>query len=371
MCTRPLVRYVRDSYGRSTLMHLSCGKCCECLAKRQNSWKLRLLEESGNWKYMYFFTLTYSDFSVPSTSDGLTQVDKRDVQLWLKRFRMAYLRSTGVDASFKYFITSEYAPDGFYTDRHGVYRRSTMRPHYHGLIFTDIPVSVIRGTLFYDWRVRYGYFKLDSVEFGRKHSSSVANYVSKYCCKGCFASRADDISSGKINPTFNLMSKGIGESYILKNADYHRCGCSLFQPVDSKTLDVVVARRFVYDGTHKYCMPRYYSDRIYKLPVYTYRDRYDRGKNLLKENVKVKVFDSKTPLSQQIAFVLQERFVAKLRLSCSEFFRQYGPTDVCHFDFFGDSSESLAIRERKAHAKLSSFYQSNALRNSALCFSSI
>lgn len=362
---------MRDSYGRATLMHLPCGKCCECLASRQNSWKLRLLEESSNWKYLYFFTLTYSDESLPLSDSGFSQVDKRHIQAWLKRFRTRYSRAVGVDAEFKYFIASEYAPDGYYTDRHGNYRRSTMRPHYHGLIFTDIPESIIRGTLLHDWRMNFGYFKLDRVEFGREHSSSVANYVSKYCCKGCFASRADEIERGEINPTFNLMSKGIGSSYVDKNAEYHRCGSSLFLPVDNDTLSKIIARRFVRDGSFKYRMPRYYADRIYKLPVYTFRDRFDRKTLTVKENVKIKIFDAKTPLSQQIASVLQFRFAQKLSESFDAF-RNFCPgATPCEVDFFGDSPEIMSFREGRARDKLASFYKSSALRNSSLCFSNI
>lgn len=370
MCTRPIIRTIRDAYGRATVQHLPCGKCPDCLCDKQNSWKLRLIEEASNWRYMYFFTLTYCDEAIPLTDDGLTQVDKRHIQGWLKRFRTRYERATASECRFKYFIASEYAPDGFYTDRRGNYRRSTMRPHYHGVIFTDIPESVIKGTLFYDWRKLYGFYKLDLIESERKNFSSVANYVSKYCCKGCFASRQEEIRQGLINNTFNLMSKGIGISYVDKNRYFHTCGACPDTFVTSEVLDKIIASRFVSDGPFKYKMPRYWKDRIFKSPFIEYGYRWDK-ESMSYVKKKVKRYSSSTPLSMQIAAVLQERFAERIAESLREFelFKKAAPDSSV--DFFGTNTVTVAAKERRKYLRLKSFYDSSAHRNSSLCFSNI
>ena len=95
-----------------------CGKCSACLERKRSEWIKRLSLESINYPLSSFVTLTYDDAHLPS--DG--QASKRDVQLFLKRFRNLR-RDFGVPLpSFKYFIVSEYGK------LHG-------RPHYHGLMF--------------------------------------------------------------------------------------------------------------------------------------------------------------------------------------------------------------------------------------------
>lgn len=107
MCLRPISVKNPTRYVGTYVMQVPCGKCLECLKDRQNSWKLRLMEESTNWDFLYFFTLTYSDENLPLTEDGLSTACKRDVQLWFKRFRVSFKRSHGFDFVGKYFICAE------------------------------------------------------------------------------------------------------------------------------------------------------------------------------------------------------------------------------------------------------------------------
>lgn len=153
MCLFPVTIKTKDSFGVDVNQTVPCGKCIECLKDRQNSWKIRLQEEARDHKYVYFFTLTYRDDTVPFTFDDdgnkVLHVRKSDIQLWIKRHRISYQRYFKRDIDFKYFICSEYGPN-------------TGRPHYHGIIFTDISPTFITS-MFSDWSENYGFTNFSEV----------------------------------------------------------------------------------------------------------------------------------------------------------------------------------------------------------------
>ena len=153
MCLSPITVKTTDAFGLPINQSVPCGKCIECLKDRQNSWKIRLCEESRDHLFTYFFTLTYSDDNVPFTfsDDGekLLHFDKTHLQLWLKRHRMSYSRHFNRDVDFKYFICSEYGPN-------------TGRPHYHGILFTEISPTYI-SRMFNDWSQMFGFTNFSEV----------------------------------------------------------------------------------------------------------------------------------------------------------------------------------------------------------------
>lgn len=153
MCLFPVTLKSKDAFGFDTNVTVPCGKCLECVKDYQNAWKIRLTEEAKVHKHVYFFTLTYNDDSVPFEYDDegnkCLTVRKSDVQLWLKRNRMRFQRSFDIEVDFKYFITSEYGPN-------------TGRPHYHGIIFTEIEPSYI-ASMFNDWSTCYGFTNFSEV----------------------------------------------------------------------------------------------------------------------------------------------------------------------------------------------------------------
>ena len=164
MCLTPISLKSQDSFGLDVNQLVPCGKCLECLKDRQNSWKIRLVEEARVHKYVYFFTLTYNDDSVPFTTlpDGtrVNHVSKYDVQLWIKRNRIKFERMLKRDIDFKYFVTSEYGPN-------------TGRPHYHGIIFTDISPTYI-SAMFHDWSSSNGFVNFSSVGYSdRKKAKAI------------------------------------------------------------------------------------------------------------------------------------------------------------------------------------------------------
>ena len=167
MCLTPISLKTQDAFGLDVNQLVPCGKCLECLKDRQNSWKIRLVEEAREHKFVYFFTLTYNDDSVPFTTlpDGtrVNHVSKYDVQLWIKRNRIKFERMLKRDIDFKYFVTSEYGPN-------------TGRPHYHGIIFTDISPTYI-SAMFSDWSSSNGFVNFSSVGYSDRKKAKAIYHV--------------------------------------------------------------------------------------------------------------------------------------------------------------------------------------------------
>lgn len=358
MCTRPIT--LRNPDPDQVLgfgITVPCGQCPECLAKRQNDWKLRLMEESKNYTYMYFFTLTYSDDNLPLTDEGLSTACKREVQLWIKRFRMAFERSKGIKLSdyMKYFICAEYGPNG------------THRPHYHGLIMTDLDEVAI-SPLFNEWRREKGFVDLQSVPINPDERQAVSNYVSKYCCKGEFSSRQDDIAAGKIEKAWSIMSKGIGESYVKNpvNRRFHRPlmrGCSLLE-----RLDTIIERMKVTFVTpsqsFSYSMPRYYRERLFQKKQPFERIVYNPRKKIYEKKTVWRYSPKGTiahPLSVRIRDRVLDRFAEMLGYSRWVFV----PPELAqslNISVPSESAADLAFRESSKRSKLADFYLTNANR---------
>ena len=304
MCVNPFqVKVTSRSFGVSRYVDAPCGHCVECLKRRQNDWKLRLVHESSYWSNLFFFTLTYSNKSLPCRVDysDLAVPDvcplfvgsydeckvfadddmtirstacKSHIQKFLKRLRINYQRKHGVPLEMKYFICSEYGPNP----------NGTKRPHYHGLLMTNASYFDLLPE-FNEWKRDYGRMEFKQVGYGRDQSSKVANYISKYCAKGCFQSRLDDIYSGFIENAWYVMSKNIGLRWFeenkfqwLKYVPSCRTivGDWTYEDVErffssgtdksvlcAQEIDALLDNFFVIDGdSFSYKMPRYYRERL-------------------------------------------------------------------------------------------------------------
>lgn len=168
------------------VFYTSCGHCVACLNNKASVYTSRVINETKQNKYSFFFTLTYSNryvpriipsvqtyrfangmeipkmfvssnpdyfdglsyrvafakdfnpekkFIMPALVDDVLQLEaddvpitgclsRSDVQKFIKRLRININRDYGKNETFRYFITSEYGPN-------------TFRPHYHGILFTD------------------------------------------------------------------------------------------------------------------------------------------------------------------------------------------------------------------------------------------
>lgn len=218
-----------------------CGKCFACKATRVSGWSFRLREEYKHSRTAYFVTFTYDEQTVPLTVNNMMTLDKRDIQLFMKKLRKAH---PGV--KLKYYVSGEYGG-------------RTMRPHYHMILFNadldyligaSLADQVLRGLLALDGKVQIISPTWDKgyITVGQVNAASIG-YTLKYISK-----------SGKVpvhkndfrQPEFSLMSKKLGESYAL-NRDIRKWHKG----------DLINRLHCVLPDGKKIAMPRYYKKKIY------------------------------------------------------------------------------------------------------------
>lgn len=254
-CLKPISIQVRSNpFKKAYSIAAPCGKCVNCLKDYQNMWYIRLTEEAKRHSHVLFITLTYREKSnvygkktVPcyvDTSSGevYRTVNKKHCQEWLKRFR-TYLSRNYKDVKFKYFLTSEYGP-------------TTLRPHYHLLLF-----GVTKQQFMYaknDWQNMFGFVSVKEVPFN--DSKGAMRYVTKYCSKGQFENPL--VKAGKVDKTFHLISKNIGSNYVENNKHLHLGFGIAFNNHQSR-LEFIAENQNVFHNGFYYKMPRYYKEKIY------------------------------------------------------------------------------------------------------------
>lgn len=155
---RQLNKVLIDKYlADSDVKQVPCGHCMACRLAYSRTWANRLMLEKKYYPdYLcWFITLTYNDWHVPFSDQQTMTLFKRDVQLFFKRLRS----NTG--QKIRYFLSGEYGT-------------STMRPHYHAIVFgldpgpLDLQYVDSRGSPFYRsalvervWSAEYDFNKLE------------------------------------------------------------------------------------------------------------------------------------------------------------------------------------------------------------------
>lgn len=208
-------------------MLVPCGRCPNCLKRRQNEWSIRIQMEA---KYTstppLFVTFTYDDEHLPfgfntDTGECVPVLKKRDLQLFFKRYRKR------LGYPIRYFACGEYG-------------ENTERPHFHAVLFgvKDDDIKKIQNVIEKCWT--YGFTSLES--FTVAHSK----YVAKYSCKQFI-----DEYKGLPKP-FALMSRrpAIGSKMLSDNK------------IKS---DLIKNKKFVlYDvNGSPYVLPRYYRNKLF------------------------------------------------------------------------------------------------------------
>lgn len=314
-CFKPVKVYLSDEaiakrqervdmpllYRMSRFVYVPCGKCPACLSRRRSMWSTRLHYEVKASLSAYFITFTYDDEHLPLkilNRNGVISyvpvVCKRDIQLFLKRFRKLIS-----PFKIRYFVVSEYGPDN-------------LRPHYHMLLF-NYP-NELYGKLneFLELSWSNGFIRVDPVNPAR------INYVTGYCLDSSTLPEY-------LDKNFMLCSRrpGLGASFLDNDAlvSYHR----------SKLDDTC----YMSDGndTIKAKMPRYYSDRIFSdhekqqiinKGVEFYRDKrielYNRQREYLKRrNLPIDDVTLNTPYEgspMKCEFDRQLDFTRKIKEKC-------------------------------------------------------
>ena len=200
-CEHP--KTIKNPYT-GEVMVVPCGRCNTCINKKASQWIQRLDQESRCWKYTAFFTLTYDQDHMPllkiadkflydnspihqapdkdtifidlNKDVELTEKDEEylsrvpylghlsvyDIQCFMKRLRINLHRKVGKNEKIRYYICGEYG-------------ETTLRPHYHGLLFfsSEQTAEKIGMLICESWKFGNTHFKF--IERG-----SNARYVTKY-----------------------------------------------------------------------------------------------------------------------------------------------------------------------------------------------
>lgn len=196
-----------------------CYKCYNCKMKRASNWSYRLMQELKVSNTAHFITLTYDTTNVPITQKGLMNLNKRHIQLFMKKLRKKN------NLSLKYYVAGEYGT-------------KTRRPHYHMILF-NCHINTIQDC----WQ--YG-----QIHYGTVSEASVG-YTLKYISK---PTRIPMWKGDDRQKEFSLMSKGIGINYIYDKRiiEWHK--------------NDLLNRKYVnlLDGK-KASMPRYYKEKLYTI----------------------------------------------------------------------------------------------------------
>jgi len=217
-CITPF--HVKDKFT-GEYIPVPCSKCPPCKKRRTSGWSFRLVKEGERSQSALFVTLTYNTEVVPITKNGFMNLDKADVQKFMKRLRKLS------NEKLKYYLCGEYG-----TKR--------MRPHYHLIIFNADKEKVeLAWTL--DRR------PLGQIYIGDVNEASIG-YTLKYMTKkGKIPMHYNDDRQKE----FSLMSKGLGSNYLTENMiKWHKNNIEERMYCNLKS-------------NKKIAMPRYYKDKIY------------------------------------------------------------------------------------------------------------
>jgi len=203
---------------------VSCGQCAFCCATKRSDWATRLHYEAKLHLESRFVTLTYADAHL-RWKNGVSQLDRRDVQLFLKRLRKAGYR-------IRYYAVGEYGS-------------KTFRPHYHIILFGETNDEAIRNA----WPNGH-------VHIGRVTQASIA-YTLGYIVNG----KGWKMKTRR-TPPFALMSRrpGLGANY-LQGYDVTKEEKQVPPPMVRWHLDD--RKNYVLLDGKKRHLPRYYKSKIF------------------------------------------------------------------------------------------------------------
>lgn len=221
-------------------IEISCGRCQGCRARRARDWAIRCVHEAQCWEENCFLTLTYSDAHLPANGS----LDHGHFQEFMKcvreRRREACPRLSDHDGSWcgrcgvRFFMCGEYGP-------------STLRPHYHALLFNcdfrDRKMAGKSGSGFNFYTSE----TLSSLwKFGNATVQDMSPETAGYCCGYVFDKITGDLAEAH---------------YGLRRPEY--CACSLKPGIGSFWFSVYGADKskqdFVVHEGRKTSPPKYYD----------------------------------------------------------------------------------------------------------------
>lgn len=220
---------------------IPCGSCSGCRMDRAKEWKTRICLEAEKYPgRSWFLTLTYDDAHLPRLKDGRPYLNKSDLQKFMKRLR----KYSGI--RFRYFACGEYGS-------------LTGRPHFHLILFGDLPVETrMSGENRYFSDIIEKAWKFGLYDLQRAEPGSIA-YTAGY------------VEKKQVDPNFDkypvkpfiLMSRRPG------------IGADAIKPLG---YDFKVYGDF--GGTHQSALPQYFKKKLENDPLYPELEKrsIERGK---------------------------------------------------------------------------------------------
>lgn len=258
----------------------------DCLARRRNGWSFRLYEEMKISDSACFMTLTYghdkkSGFGndPPVTFNGHHTLEKKDLQLFIKRLRKYQKKKLDYGRTIKYYAVGEYGSH-------------THRPHYH-VVFFNLHPDIIGNSL----QVAKKLWTHGAIDISNCNMLTIC-YTVGYIMKGSWQPTRDDDDR---NPEFAIMSKKLGSSYLTPEIyEYHQ-----------DRLDTTV----MHPSGFRIPLPRYYRDEIFgdeeKADLYEINQKliemdwlefvnYDFKKEVMHKNDKIRKHEKKLATTRNL-----------------------------------------------------------------------
>lgn len=196
-----------------------CGRCVDCLESRRAEWTLRIEEELKQHIDAQFITLTYSDENL-TYGEKWPTLYKPDFQAFMKRLRTNVDRSD-YPSKLRFYAIGEYGT-------------TTLRPHYHVILFGLSRRLIEQNIIEKSWQL--GHIHVGNVQRGSIH------YVTKYHVnKGIYPPGSER--------GFALMSRrpAIGANYLKSNGHLHNS----------------IDKAYYQDGNYRKKLPRYYREKLF------------------------------------------------------------------------------------------------------------
>lgn len=226
-CYHPIT--IKDPSNKNLQITVPCGKCIGCKLDHSVMWMVRCEHEMYFTDKSTFITLTYDDENLTFTRGGKATLNRRDLELFLKRVR----KKRG---KIRYFACGEYG-------------EKNDRPHYHICIFGyEYDDQVFDSVSQSGFQLNTSKKLTDDWKNGRcvcqEMTIETAAYAARYCTKKITGEIAEKYYDGR-EPEFAVMSRrpGIGREFYNKYKN------------DMLNNDVVITKEGIKTKT-----PRYYLD---------------------------------------------------------------------------------------------------------------
>ena len=284
MCLNPISVPVRECGRIVSYNVVPCGKCAECVDRRQKDMMQVFLGVANRSSSIVFATFTYNDEHLPflwslfdhETEQALYQsfdlsfveshycesdpvsvvsapsLRRRDWRLWLKSARVRYQREHGKSLpKFSYSCIGEYGKVNF-------------RPHYHALFF-NLSLAQVQE-LCNSWVYGFSYCQLVDRS---QPLTGVCRYMAKYLYKGLF--EAPDVQYRLVEKPRVMNSRGLVK--LDQRLIDWLTGKDLGLDLDTKFVSDelcqrLISRRKVLIDDFSYNLGKHFLDKVFKRYAY-------------------------------------------------------------------------------------------------------